>query len=137
MYAVLIPRYGSMGAAIATLIGFVFLAVCTWAVSQRVFPVRYEWPRLAALLALAVSLWLISRLLPAAWWVGPVKAGLWLLGPLLAWHSGLMSQHEKKQVRCLSDAAARSLDSLLWSRTLRAPLSAADPSSDFRPLQRE
>ncbi len=66
MYALLIPRYGSMGAAIGTLIGFAFLAVCTWAVSQRVFPIRYEWSRLAALLTLAVGLWLLSRLLPAA-----------------------------------------------------------------------
>jgi hypothetical protein len=28
--------------------------------TQRVFPVRYEWPRLAALLGLAVGLWLLG-----------------------------------------------------------------------------
>jgi O-antigen/teichoic acid export membrane protein len=137
LYAVLIPSYGSMGAAIATLIGFVFLAVCTWAVSQRVFPIRYEWPRLAGLLVLAVALWLMSRFLPAVWWVWPVKAGLWLLAPLLAWHTGLMSPHEKEQVHYLTGAAARALDGILWSRTLRAPLSAAESPSTFRPLKRE
>ena len=107
MYALLIPSYGSMGAAIATLIGFAFLAVCTWAVSRRVFPIRYEWPRLAALLALAIGLWLASRMLPVAWWVWPVKASLWLLAPVLVWCSGLMSPDEKAQVRALRGAAKR------------------------------
>ncbi|MHB1424437.1 MAG: lipopolysaccharide biosynthesis protein [Gemmataceae bacterium] len=136
MYAVLIPPYGNMGAAIGTLIGFIFLAVCTWVVTQPVFPIRYEWRRLAALLALAGALWLISRLLPVAWWGWPVKAGLWLLGPLLVWYTGLMSHLEKEQVRALSGAAKRVLDGLMWSRTLRAPRSAAESSSDFRSLPR-
>lgn len=109
LYTVLIPRYGSMGAAMATLIGFTFLAVCTWAVTQCVFPVRYQWPRLLALLALAAGLWLLSRLLPPLPWTWPVKGGLWLLGPLLVWHTGLMSPREKQQVRALSGAAASRL----------------------------
>jgi O-antigen/teichoic acid export membrane protein len=136
MYALLIPTYGSMGAAIATLIGFAFLAVCTWAVSQRVFPVRYEWPRLAALVSLAVGLWLISRLLPAAWWVWPAKAGLCLLGPVLVWCMGLMSPREKEHVRALGGTAKRVLDRLSWARAFRAPLSAAEVSSEFHPDRR-
>ncbi|HTU16670.1 MAG TPA: lipopolysaccharide biosynthesis protein, partial [Gemmataceae bacterium] len=121
MYALLIPCYGSMGAAIGTLIGFGFLAVCTWAVSRRVFPVRYEWPRLAALLSLAIGLWLVSRLLPAVWWVWPVKMGLWLLGPVLVWYTGLMSQREKEHVRGITGAARKALDNLAWSRAMRSP----------------
>ncbi|MGH7170958.1 MAG: oligosaccharide flippase family protein, partial [Gemmataceae bacterium] len=109
MYAVLIPAYGSMGAAVGTLIGFAFLAVCTWAVSRRVFPIRYEWPRLASLLSLTIGLWLVSRLLPMAWWGWPVKAGLWLLAPVLAWYTGLMSHREKELVRALTGAATSRL----------------------------
>ncbi len=105
MYALLIPIYGSMGAAIATLIGFAFLAACTWAVVRHVFPIRYEWSRLTALLALTIGLWLVSRLLPIAWWVWPIKAGLWLLGPLLFWYTGLITHGEKEQVRSLIDSA--------------------------------
>lgn len=131
MYALLIPPYGSMGAAIGTAIGFAFLAVCTWAVSQRVFPVRYEWPRLAALLSLTIGLWLISRLLPVAWWVCPVKAGLWLLAPVVVWFTGLMSHGEKEHVRALTGAAKQVLDGLSWSRAFRAPLSAAEVPSEF------
>jgi O-antigen/teichoic acid export membrane protein len=109
LYALLIPAYGSMGAALATLIGFAFLAVCTWAVSQRVFSVRYEWPRLTALMSLAIGLWLISRLLPTAWWVWSAKAGLWLLGPVFVWCMGLMSPREKEHLRALSRALRQTI----------------------------
>ena len=60
LYIVLIPPYGGVGAALATLGGFAFLAVCTWRVTQWIFPVRYEWPRLAAAIALTAGLWLAS-----------------------------------------------------------------------------
>jgi O-antigen/teichoic acid export membrane protein len=136
MYALLIPPYRSMGAAIATLIGFAFLAVCTWAVLQRVFPIRYEWSRLASLLFLAIGLWLISRCLPVAWWVWPVKFGLWLLAPVLVWWTGLMSHREKEHVRALTGAAKRVLDGFTWSRSFRAPLSAAEVPSEYHPDRR-
>jgi O-antigen/teichoic acid export membrane protein len=125
LYAVLIPRYGSMGAALATLVGFAFLAVCTWAVTRRVFPVHYEWSRLGALLALAAGLWLVSRFLPAEPWSWPVKVGLWLMAPIVVWCTGLMSHREKEHVRALSGEARRRLLSyLMWSRTLRPPARA-------------
>lgn len=119
MYSILIPTYGSMGAAIGTLIGFAFLALCTWAVSRRVFPVRYEWSRLAALLSLAIGLWLVSRLLPVVWWAWPAKMGLWLLAPVLVWCTGLMSEREKEHVRGLTGAARKTLERLAWSRAMR------------------
>ena len=121
-YAVLIPSYGIMGAAIATLIGFAFLAFCTWAVTRRVFPVRYEWPRLLAMLMLATGLWLLSRLLTADPWTWPIKAGLWLLWPAAVWSTGLMSRREKEHFRALTgEASRRLLDCLTWSRTFRPP----------------
>jgi O-antigen/teichoic acid export membrane protein len=139
LYAVLIPRYGSMGAAFATLIGFAFLAVCTWAVTQRVFPVHYEWSRLGTLLALATGLWLVSRCLPAEPWSWPIKGGLWLLAPIIVWCTGLMSHREKEHVRTLTgEARQRLLGYLMWSRTLRpgteprASASGADSRADAR-----
>lgn len=121
-YALLIPNYGSMGAAFATLIGFAFLAICTWAVLRRVFPIRYEWPRLAGFLGLAIGLWLLSRLLPAAGWTCPLKAGLLLLGPILAWCMGLVSPDEKEQVR--------SLMVFIWMGTRRFFYQPAAPVSE-------
>lgn len=64
-YLLLIPRYGPMGAALATLIGLAIHAVATWAVSQRVFWVRHEYGRAFGILGLAVICWLLSRTVPS------------------------------------------------------------------------
>jgi O-antigen/teichoic acid export membrane protein len=115
LYVALIPSLGGMGAALATLGGFAFHAACTWQVTQRVFPVRYEWGRVSALFGLAVGLWLLSRLLPLTPWAVAVKAGLWLLWPLLVWQTGLASPDEKQYVRSL----LKQLTDNLWRRTGR------------------
>jgi O-antigen/teichoic acid export membrane protein len=101
LYTLLIPPLGSRGAALATLFGFAFLAAHTWWTTQRVFPVRYEWPRLLALAALAGALAVAGRWLPEAAWAWPVKAALWLALPLTAWQVGLISRAEKEHVRSL------------------------------------
>lgn len=95
LYSVLIPLYGAMGAATATLGGFAFLALCTWKVTQRIFPVEYEWGRLIDLTGLAAGLWLASRFLPVTGWAVAAKAGLWLLWPLLVWVCGVPSAEER------------------------------------------
>jgi O-antigen/teichoic acid export membrane protein len=115
LYMVLIPRYASQGAALATLGGFAFLAVCTWAVTQRIFPVRYEWPRLVALLALTAAVWLLSRLLPVGGWAVAAKVAMLLGWPLLVWWTGLVSRDEKEQARDLFRSATRRLPpAALW-----------------------
>jgi O-antigen/teichoic acid export membrane protein len=125
LYVLLIPPLGGMGAALATLVGFAFLAAGTYVVSQRVFPVRYEWGRLAGMLALAAALYLPALALPAAGWTAPLRAALWLLAPALAWRGGLVSDEEKGQVAALlRDAAA-----LLASRERQRP-EEATPVAD-------
>ncbi len=96
LYVVLIPTYGAMGAAAATVGGFAFLAVCTWSITQRIFPVAYEWGRLADLGGLAAGLWMVSRFLPPADWAIAAKAALWLMWPLLVWACGLPTREEKE-----------------------------------------
>ena len=41
----LIPRYGMVGAAIATLVAYVALLLGMTLYSQRVYPVPYQWRR--------------------------------------------------------------------------------------------
>jgi O-antigen/teichoic acid export membrane protein len=49
----LIPAYGMLGAAYATLAGFILIfALRTWN-AQRVYPVRYQWRRVAVLVLMA------------------------------------------------------------------------------------
>jgi O-antigen/teichoic acid export membrane protein len=116
LYLVLIPPYGSLGAALATLGGFAFLAVCTWALTQRLFPVHYEWPRLGALVGLTATLWLLSRGLPVGGWAIAVKAALLLAWPLLVWYTGLVTPQEKEQARELfRQTGAGASRALLWA----------------------
>lgn len=98
-YAILIPPYGAWGAALATLIGFVFHAGLTWGVAQRVFPVHYEFGRLAIQVGLAGGIWLVSRCLDPGSWAIPIKTGLWLLWPIGLWLLGAISPLEKQWVR--------------------------------------
>jgi len=65
-YALAIPRYGAMGAAWATVIGFGAMAAATYAFSQRLFPIPYDLRRAAQLVGVAAGLYAISRLLPGA-----------------------------------------------------------------------
>jgi O-antigen/teichoic acid export membrane protein len=99
LYFLWIPRYTILGGAYATLVGFAFHAALTWAVSRRVFDVRYEWGRLAALVGLAVAIDLFSRLLPVSPWLIPVKVAVWALFPFTLWTSGLVSTVEKAWAR--------------------------------------
>lgn len=50
---ILIPRIGIMGAALATLFAYMAMAGYIYLISQKVYPIRYEWKRIR-LLALVV-----------------------------------------------------------------------------------
>ncbi len=105
LYALLIPGRGAVGAAVATLGGFAFHAALTWRVTQRVFPVRYEWGRTGAALGLGVVAWLVSRLVPpGVAWV-PLKAALWPAWVLALWFAGIVSPEEKHQVVAMTATA--------------------------------
>jgi O-antigen/teichoic acid export membrane protein len=96
LYIALIPMYAGLGAALATLGGFAFLAVRTWRVTQTIFPVRYEWRRIAGGLGLALALWGLSRLLPADATGFACRAVLLFSWPLLIWQLGLLTIEEKE-----------------------------------------
>jgi O-antigen/teichoic acid export membrane protein len=98
-YAFLIPRYHALGAAWATLAGFIVHATATYAVSRRVFHTHYEVGKLAAMLTSAVVLWLVAQLVPSLSWGIPMKIMLWALWPGLLWITGVIAQEEKDWVR--------------------------------------
>jgi O-antigen/teichoic acid export membrane protein len=58
---VLIPRYGMVGAAIATLAAYVALFAGMYTYAQRVFPVAYQRRRVATAAAVAIVLTVVTR----------------------------------------------------------------------------
>lgn len=99
LYAILIPRQGAVGAALATLGGFVFHAMLTWAISQRLFPVRYEYGRLLGMLGLAVGVWLLAGLGSVGQSAFLVRAALYALWPILLLATGLIAPEEIRFIR--------------------------------------
>lgn len=88
-YVLLIPRYLGYGAAIATVLAFGVREVIIYVVSQRLWPVAYEWARTCRLLALATAVGVAGSLVhePSLWrsvalhaaLFAVYVAGLWLL----------------------------------------------------------
>jgi O-antigen/teichoic acid export membrane protein len=58
----LIPRYGMMGAAVATLAAYatMFVGMIWWA--QRIYPVRYQWRRVATTVVVGVAVVALGKL---------------------------------------------------------------------------
>ena len=59
----LIPRFGMMGAAYATAVGFLVFVILTYVVSMRLYPVPYEFGRMLICVGGAVALFCISSLI--------------------------------------------------------------------------
>lgn len=58
--SLLIPRYHMFGAAWAQALTNAFIALATWYVSQRLYPINYEFGRLLKILAISGFIYLIS-----------------------------------------------------------------------------
>jgi O-antigen/teichoic acid export membrane protein len=94
---ILIPHYGMMGAAVATLAAYVALFVGMWLRSRRVYPVPYQWRRLLTLAGAAVGLTILGRLLDSL----PVAIALTAAYPLLLLPLGFYQPAELKRLRRL------------------------------------
>jgi O-antigen/teichoic acid export membrane protein len=92
----LIPRYGMIGAAIATVAAYVVLFGGMYAYAQRVYPVAYQRRRVAVATAVAVALTVVARAfdVPLA-----VAVALVLLYPLALVPLGFYLPAERRRVR--------------------------------------
>ena len=63
---ILIPRFGMMGAAWATVLAYAVMALMGLWFSQRVYPIPFEWRRLTRLALAALGVYAVSRLAPQA-----------------------------------------------------------------------
>jgi O-antigen/teichoic acid export membrane protein len=92
---VLIPPYGMMGAAIATVAAYltIFLGMAWWA--QRIYPVPYQWRRVATASAAAVALVVVGKLVGGGL---PVAAALTALYPLVLVPLGFYLPSERRAI---------------------------------------
>jgi O-antigen/teichoic acid export membrane protein len=82
----LIPRYGMMGAAAATLIAYGLMVLVTAWFSQRIYPVQYEWGTILRIAMATAGVIVVDSLLQPS----HVVAGLGLAGLLLLAFTALL-----------------------------------------------
>jgi O-antigen/teichoic acid export membrane protein len=116
-YALLIPRFGLLGAAWANAVAYATLAMVTVAISLRLYPIPYEWSRLvriaaAALAGYLAAGWLTSSSMPA--WAGLLLRGsicvmVYVLGLFVTgfFHPGELRMLQEIRARVLRPRTAR------------------------------
>ena len=99
----LIPLYGFLGAAAATVLTFLVLVITTRAKAQQVFPIELEWRKITIPLLTALALFagvLLARDLPGYWPViAKGSAPLLWLGAV--WAGGFFDAEERIEVQRL------------------------------------
>jgi O-antigen/teichoic acid export membrane protein len=97
----LIPAYGMLGAAYATLAAYILLMlVRTWN-AQKIYRVEYQWRRVVSILLAAGALTAVGEALPQS---KLLAAGLTLVYPLLLAPLGFYLPAERKRLRRLLPA---------------------------------
>jgi O-antigen/teichoic acid export membrane protein len=131
----LVPSLGIVGAGIALVASYIVLLALLLLFSQRLFPVPYEWRRLAHALALAAALVAAGELLlPTEGAIGFLsRSAVWLSYPPLLWATGFPQRWEREGIAKLLDPrTVRQRLRALREQALRAsdaPPAAEPPAS--------
>lgn len=100
---ILIPPYGMIGAAVATVAAYVVLFVAMWLNSRRVYPVAYQWRRVVTVAGVAVALTALAWGLDAPL---AVAVALVLVYPLVLLPLGFYLPAERARLRRLVTSRA-------------------------------
>jgi O-antigen/teichoic acid export membrane protein len=95
-FFVLVPRWGSFGAAAALAIAYAVHASLTFFVTQRIFYVQYDWPAVATATGLALALYVASTLIDTTYAGLATKGALWCAWPALLWLLGIITPAEQQ-----------------------------------------
>jgi len=102
----LIPRFGMMGAAWATVASYAVMAGLGFRIGQRLYPMPLEGPRLARITLAALTTFALTQLSPDALWPAVLfKSAALLAFPALLWLSGFLRPEERE--RALQAIGAR------------------------------
>jgi O-antigen/teichoic acid export membrane protein len=105
---ILVPAMGIVGAALALVASYLVVIVLMYAFTQRLFPVPYQWGRLARVVLTAAALVGIGEaLVPTSGLVGFLVRGLLIAAyPLLLWVTGFFTDGERAWIARLRDPGA-------------------------------
>jgi O-antigen/teichoic acid export membrane protein len=97
----LVPGYGMLGAAVATLISYTCVTIASTYLSLRLYPVAYQYTRLLKFALVVVILYLTSLLIPSQATLAQValKSLLVIALPVILWLTGFFSAGEVAQFR--------------------------------------
>lgn len=97
LYA-LIPMFGYVGAAWARVFAYIIMATALYFVGQKLYPMRYEWGRLAKMAAVVALLFFVGRsgqFMPSIL----LKTLLFLAYPLILWLARFFEKSELSAAR--------------------------------------
>jgi O-antigen/teichoic acid export membrane protein len=105
---ILVPSMGIVGAALALVISYLVVIVLMYAFTQRLFPVPYQWGRLArVVLTAAILVGVGEAVMPTSGLLGFLGRGvLFVAYPLLLFLSGFFTDGERAWIARLRDPAA-------------------------------
>ena len=88
-----IPEYGIVGAACATCISFILMAVFIFMVNRKLFAIKYEWKKILLITILAISIWISVHQFPLD---NVGKIGFTILYPLIMFSTGILRFNKLK-----------------------------------------
>tara|TARA_B100001079_G_scaffold267837_1_gene277211 strand:- start:191 stop:1609 length:1419 start_codon:yes stop_codon:yes gene_type:complete len=88
-----IPEYGIVGAACATCISFILMAVFIFMVNRKLFAIKYEWKKILLITISAISIWISVHQLPLD---NVGKIGFTILYPLIMFSMGILRFNKLK-----------------------------------------
>jgi len=101
----LIPSCGMMGAAWATLLAYLAMALALHLLSRKLYPIPYEWKRIALATVIMALVWGAAD--AYYWKSAPMNPGLWIMlrlaalaaYPAILWAVGFFNAEELQSIR--------------------------------------
>lgn len=95
---VFIPRFGYIAAAYSTLVAYAMVALIAGGISNRWYPVKWEWSRLGKLFVSAVIVVVVGSSMPPGKW--PILLKMGLVATLIGWwYHHLLDDQERAWLR--------------------------------------